>query len=350
MMGKVGLVAVSLAMGAIFHYFHIPIPWTLGGILGALLVQFAPVEHSRWKSQWRNYALVVVGYGTGRYVTPAVLEEALRQWPGIIGATVVAVAVSIFISICMAKFEHMDFHSVLMGIMPGGFTQMTAMIDEDPRVDANVVTVYQSLRLIVIVMSVPIMVVKLLGADMSANAGSLAVHDGFSFWYILPFAFVGGVIFQKLKLATPYLLGPIVVTALAALVVGKLNSPPSWLLAFAQINIGMYVGTGLDTKQLKALVKTLPGCFAGIGLILGVSVAFAYLLSHLYHFSIITAFLAMSPGGLGEMCLTGMSIGANVAIIMTYQLFRFFFLSVVVPVGMRRYFGVPGKEKEELVQ
>lgn len=340
-MGRIGLIVLSIAIGAIFHKFHIPIPWTLGGIFGALVLQFMPIEHVRWKKSWRSYALVVVGYGTGRYVTPAVMAEMFRQAPGIVSATLVAVLVSIFISWCMYKFEHMDFHSVLMGIMPGGFTQMTAMLDDDTRVDPNIVTVYQSLRLIVIVISVPIMVVQLLGATEVGDAASLAVTDGMSFWLVLPVAFVGGVIFAKLKLATPYLLGPIAVTAIAALMFGSLNSPPSWLLAIAQLNIGIYVGTGLDTKKLKALVKTLPGCFAGIFLILGVSVGFAYFLSSAYDFSLITAFLAMSPGGLGEMCLTGMALGENVAIILTYQLFRFLFLSLVVPIAMVKYFGKP---------
>lgn len=340
-MGRIGLIVLSIAIGAVFHKFHIPIPWTLGGIFGALILQFAPVEHTRWPVQWRNYALVIVGYGTGRYVTPKVLEEMLRQGPGIIGATVIAVLVSIFISYCMYKFEHMDFQSSLMGIMPGGFTQMTSMIDDDPRVDANIVTVYQSLRLIVIVVSVPIMVVQLLGAHAVGDVGSLAVYDGISFWYVAPLALVGGIIFAKMHTSTPYLLGAIMVTALVALFFGKLNSPPSWTLAFAQLNVGIYVGTGLDTEKLKGLVKTLPGCFAGIFLILAVSMGFAHFLSVVYDFSIITAFLAMSPGGLGEMCLTGMALGENVAIILTYQLFRFLFLSMVVPLGMRKYFGRP---------
>ena len=340
-MGRIYLIGLSVILGAILQKLHIPIPWTLGGILGALILQFLPGSHPRWKSQWRNYALVVIGYGTGRYVTVDVLRETLRQWPGIVGATVVAVLVAIVIAICMDKYEHLDFHSALMGVMPGGFTQMTTMIDEDKRVDANIVTVYQSLRLIAIVVSVPILVVQMLGAEMTGSTGTLAVHDGLSFWLLLPVVFLGGILFAKLKIATPYLMGPIFVAALVALYFGKLNSPPSWLLAVAQLNVGMYVGTGLDTQKLKELVKTLPGCFAGIALMLVVSIGFAHVLSDYYSFSLITAFLAMSPGGLGEMCLTGMALGENVAIILTYQLFRFLFLSLVVPVAMKKYFGQP---------
>jgi len=41
------------------------------------------------------------------------------------------------------------------------------------------------------------------------------------------------------------------------------------------------------------------------------------------------------------MCLTGMSVGANVAIILTYQLFRMLFIALVIPVILKKYFGKP---------
>lgn len=337
------LVGLAIIIGGFFKYNQIPIPWTLGGIFSALILQIAQVEDVSWNRDWRNGALLVVGYGTGRYVDGAMVKEMVRQGPGIVSATLVAVLVCVMISVLMTKYQHLDLHSVLMGIMPGGFTQMTAMLDDDKRVDANIVTVYQSLRLIIIVVSVPLMVVHLLGANLSGNAASLAFHEGISFWLILPFAFIGGRIFRKIGTATPELLGSIVVAAVASLCFGRLDTPPSWLLAFAQINIGMYVGTGLNLNKLKALLKTLPAVIMGILFLLLVSIGFAHFLSSYYGFSLITAFLAMAPGGLAEMCLTGMSIGENVAIILTYQLFRFLFLNLAVPFAMKKYFGPPVK-------
>ncbi|MEA5091089.1 hypothetical protein SDC9_24826 [bioreactor metagenome] len=345
-MVRAGLVVLAFFIGWGLSFIGMPIPWMLGGIFVSLAMKIAGIQGVSWPRRWRNYGLIVVGYGIGRYVTPSVLDQMLQQIPGIVGATIVAVATALIISVFMAKYEHMDLHSTIMGIMPGGFTQMTAMSDEDCRVDTNVVTVLQSLRLITIVVTVPFLVINFLGAQVTQTATSLAVTKGVSFWPILPLAAIVGFIMEKLKISTPYLMGPIFVTAALSLYMGLLNTSPNWLLSLAQLSIGIYVGTGLEPKKVKKLMLILPNVFLGIFVMLAVSIGVAYLLSYFYGFSLITAFLAMAPGGLGEMCLVGMSLEENVAIILTYQMFRFLFLNLAVPVCIGRYFGKPSLGEE----
>lgn len=345
-MVRAGLVVLAFFIGWGLSFIGMPIPWMLGGIFVSLAMKIAGIQGVSWPRRWRNYGLIVVGYGIGRYVTPSVLDQMLQQIPGIVGATIVAVATALIISVFMAKYEHMDLHSTIMGIMPGGFTQMTAMSDEDCRVDTNVVTVLQSLRLITIVVTVPFLVINFLGAQVTQTATSLAVTKGISFWPILPLAAIVGFIMEKLKISTPYLMGPIFVTAALSLYMGLLNTSPNWLLSLAQLSIGIYVGTGLEPKKVKKLMLILPNVFLGIFVMLAVSIGVAYLLSYFYGFSLITAFLAMAPGGLGEMCLVGMSLEENVAIILTYQMFRFLFLNLAVPVCIGRYFGKPSLGEE----
>jgi uncharacterized protein len=338
---RTGLFILAFMVGWGLNFIGMPIPWMLGGIFVSLAMKIAGIQGVKWPRRWRNYGLIVVGYGIGRYVTPAVLDQMLGQIPGIVGATIVSVITALIISVLMSKYEHMDLHSTIMGIMPGGFTQMTAMSDEDSRVDANVVTVLQSLRLITIVVTVPFLVINFLGAEVTQTATSLAVTTGVSFWLILPFAATVGLVMEKFKISTPYLMGPIIITGLLSLHMGSLNTSPNWLLPLAQLSIGIYVGTGLEPKKVKKLMLILPNVFLGIFVMLGVSIGVAYLLSYFYGFSLVTAFLAMAPGGLGEMCLVGMSLEENVAIILTYQMFRFLFLNLAVPICIGKYFGKP---------
>ena len=49
-------------------------------------------------------------------------------------------------------------------------------------------------------------------------------------------------------------------------------------------------------------------------------------------------FLAMAPGGIAEMCLAGLSMGADVPQILTYQLFRLLFLNFTLPFAINLYF------------
>lgn len=342
---KLLLLVLAGIVGWGLNFLGMPIPWMLGGVFVALGMKILGIKGVRWPRMWRNYGLVVVGYGIGRYVNSSILEQMLYQIPGIIGATILAVITALIISLVMSKYENIDLHSTIMGIMPGGFTQMTAMIDEDMRVDANIVTVFQSLRLITIIVTVPFLVTHLLGAQVTQTASNLAIKDGISFWLIVPFAGVAGLALEKLKVSTPYLLGPIIIVAMASLYSGVLNTAPGWLLALAQLSIGVYVGSGLEPHKVKQLMRVLPSLFLGIFAMLSISIAVAYALAHYYGFSLITAFLAMAPGGLGEMCLVGMSLEEDVAIILTYQMFRFLFLSLGVPVGIYKYFGNPSQLK-----
>ena len=57
----------------------------------------------------------------------------------------------------------------------------------------------------------------------------------------------------------------------------------------------------------------------------------AHVLSARYGFSLITAFLAMAPGGIAEMSLAGMSMNENVSVILTYQLVRVLAINIGIP-------------------
>ena len=98
------------------------------------------------------------------------------------------------------------------------------------------------------------------------------------------------------------------------------------------------MGMLLDPARIKETARLMPFIITGILIIIAVSVGMAYYLSGIYGFSLITAFLAMAPGGIAEMCLAGMSMGENVSIILTYQLVRLLILNITVPVGLNWYF------------
>lgn len=331
----------ALAAGYLFWLADMPIPWLLGGIFSALLLKTYRPLLASWPRIFRSAGLVVVGYGIGRNFTPNTWDAMLVQAGGMIGATVIAVIVALGIAIWTAKWEKVDLQSCIMGIMPGGFTQMAVMADEDERADKNIVIVMQSLRLISIIVAVPFLVVHGLGAEMLDNQASLNVTDAYSFWPILPFAALFGYFCDRMNFSTPYLIGPIIIAAACNFHFGLLNSVPMWLMVIAQICIGINMGVGLEPEKLKQMKRLMPYIFAGIVAMLIVSIGVAYVLADYYEFSLITAFLAMAPGGLGEMCLVGMSLGENVAIILTYQMFRFLFLNIAVPVGINGYFGKP---------
>lgn len=332
---------LALLIGYLLNSIKMPIPFMLGGIFAALIGRFTKLFPVVWKKEIRSLGLVVVGYGVGAYVTAEIVDQCRQQVAGIVGATFVAVIIALAIAIYMWKHDGADLQSCIMGLLPGGFIQMISMADEDKRVDPNIVAVLQSLRLITIIVMVTILVKQLLHAQVKNDVVSMAVTDGISFWLLLPFAIVMGYLFARWRISNPYLMGAVFLAALVSVFVGKVNSAPGHLMYLAQLSVGIYTGMGLDVERLKKLKALLPVTFGGIFLMLAASIGVAFLLSDLYGFTIVTAFLAMAPGGMGEMCLAAMSMGEDVAVVLTYQVFRFLFINIAGPWGIKKYFGEP---------
>ena len=322
----------SVCLGTLLVKAHMPIPYLLGGMLTALTCKSClPKANVNWPKPWRELALTVAGYGIGSNFSPAAWSNMLQEVWGIVAATVSILVASLLMAYLSHKSSGEDFKSCVFGMLPGGMTLAMLMAEEDKRTNPNVIVVMQVIRLFCVLMCVPLMVVYLLGAQVTGNGVSAPFRDGIHWLVFIPIGILGGFIGKKIHLSTPMLLGPVILAAVFAVITGGLQPVPFWIMAPAQISIGLYMGMQLDIYKIKQTKKMLPLVLIGTAFLLIVSVGMAYFLSHCYGFSLITAFLAMAPGGIAEMCLAGLSMNENVSIILTYQLMRVFAINMLVP-------------------
>lgn len=337
MLNRLLLFILAACLGTIFLKMELPIPYLMGGIAASVACKLAGPAVS-WPKGWRELGLLVAGYGIGRNFTAHTWEQMVQQSFGVLEATLIAVAVSVVIAWWTARHTSANLISCVMGIMPGGLTQMMLMSEEDPRADANVVVVMQTLRLVGVIVAVPFLVIHGLGAHVLTSDDLVPMTGGIHWLIIVPLSFLGAFAATKLHIPTPRLLGPILATAAGSYFLGGLQPVPGLLMLVAQVSIGIYMGMMLEPKKLAATRELMPYIFGGIILMIGVSVLVSCSLSDRYGFSLITAFLAMAPGGIAEMCLAGMSMGEDVSVILTYQLVRLMFLNICVPLAITAYF------------
>lgn len=332
----------AAAAGGLLFYLRVPIPFMLGGIIMAVILKFFLRPEFRWPVAWRNLSLCVAGYGIGRNFTDETLAHLSQQAAGVVGATLIAVGLSLLIAWFTYKHTFANLLSCIMGILPGGLNQMMLMAEEDPRVDANVVVMEQTTRLFGVIVSVPFLAVHFLGAsvdtqEMMASAGG---NTGLTWLLLFPIAGLGGWTAKRFKIPTPMLIGPIIATAAFSVFWGgTMQKVPDLLMYLAQINIGLFMGCMLDRKRLIRTRILFPYAVAGTIIMVAASTVVAQALARHYGFSVITAFLAMAPGGIAEMCLAGMSMGADVSTIVTYQLVRVLILNLSVPYLIYSFFG-----------
>ena len=339
---KVILFTAAAALGFLLKTLNVPIPYMLGGIVVTFVSKTFVDPKTTWPAAWRNLMLSVGGCEIGRDCSFDTLVNLSHQVFGVLSATGSIVIVSFLSSLLTYRFCNVNLISCFMGCAPGGMSLMTLMAEEDSRSDMNFVVVAQTLRFTCVVVSVPFLAMHML--DENATAVALEQVDGLHWLVLVPLVWLGRFLGKKFHLPTKQLLGPILVAAIFSTFVHPFESAPKLLMAVVQLNIGLYIGTKLEKDRLLKLRSTLPNLFFGNAAMIATSVGMAIFLSQTYGFSLITAFLAMAPGGIAEMCLAGLSMGADVPQILTYQLFRLLFLNFTLPFAINRYFKQSAEE------
>ncbi|MBQ9762791.1 MAG: AbrB family transcriptional regulator [Phascolarctobacterium sp.] len=339
MLDRLLLFIVAGFLGTLMMKMHIPIPYMLGGMITAILYKtFARERAVSWPRLWRDFGLMVAGYGIGVNFNTQAWNNFLEELLGVTEATAIALGVSIVIAIVTSKITREDLQSCIVGMLPGGMTLSLLMAEEDKRVNPNVVMVMQVIRLFGVIISVPFLTVWLLDAKVIHSPLALVEHAGYHWSVFLPLTFLGGFVAKKLHLPTPTLLGAILATTIFNIFVGSVQPVPGLLMAPAQVSIGLYMGMIMDAKRIAQTKDILPFALGGTALLVVISIGVAYVLSDRYGFSLVTAFLAMAPGGIAEMALAGLSMGEDVATILAYQLVRLLAINMLVPPLLEIFF------------
>ena len=145
-------------------------------------------------------------------------------------------------------------------------------------------------------------------------------------------AVAGAVVGTKLHLPTAAMLGPILATAGFAIATG-LPAPavPQPLLYAAQLCVGAFIGLSIELQRIVSYQGMGPVLIGGVLLVLLVSMGMGTAVAVLTGESFATAFLSTAPGGLTEMGITALTVGANIATMTAYQLTRLLFIMLVFP-------------------
>ena len=338
MLNRILIFIMAGCLGSLLAKLHIPIPFLLGGMLAAVFCKtFAAEMQISWPRRWREYGLMVGGYGIGANFDAAAWHNFLAQLAGVAEAAAAIFAASIILALVSSRLTGEDLPSCALGMLPGGFTLSMLMAEEDKSLNPNIVMVMQIIRLLGVVVSVPFLVIYLLDARVLSEAAALGRTGGVHWLVFVPLSVLGVFAAKKLRLPTPTLLGTILGTAIFSVAAGGVQPVPGWLMAPAQVSIGLYMGMQLDAGRIAKAKSAVPCVVLGTMLMIAISIGMAYVLSARYGFSLVTAFLAMAPGGIAEMALTGMSMGEDVSIILTYQLVRVLAINFLAPPLLGMY-------------
>ncbi|MDF2571887.1 MAG: rane protein AbrB duplication [Sporomusa sp.] len=318
--------------GYLFSIFHIPLSWTLGPLVIAMTWKTIMKKPVYWPKKLRNMGMVVLGYMMGSPFTPPVAHQVLYQLPLMLLITLVLVTLCLGTGYIASRYTGIGVANSVIGSIPGGLSQMSIICEETGGTDLSVVTLMQTVRVITVVFTVPLLALHGI-ADKITPASRMT--PAISTDEILTLAVFAVTILVLLKLAkrihlsNTYVIVPILGTAL--LVLSGMNAPPlpSNAIALAQIIVGIRMGMDVDFRSLAnwktIAMSSLFSVLAVILLLLG----FAVIISNFYSLSLVTAFISMAPGGMSEMGLIALTANADLPTVVAFQLFRLLFILIV---------------------
>ncbi len=336
---------ISLAGALLFERLRLPVPWLLGPMFAALIGSNLLKTRYAWPSPIRNGALIVIGYTIGLALTGEALRAMGSQVPYMILMTFLLLLLCAGIAYVIGRLSGTDFKTSLLGSVPGGLSQIVVLAEETKGVDLTLVTVNQVVRLLLIVVSIPLLIYSPLFGEQAGNAAQAAVRTDAPWSALFPNALAYAplcvllaLLGQKVRFPTAFLLCPAFGTALLQATGFEAPELPHALTAAAQLALGTYVGTLLKPAQIRHKVRTLALCLLSGLLLIAGSFGLTVLLTKLQPVTPATALLSLAPGGMDQMGVIAHSIGAELSTVTGYQLFRTFFIFFAVPPLLRMLF------------
>lgn len=228
---------------------------------------------------------------------------------------------------------------------------MVLLADATKGADAGTVALIQTSRLVVVLYTVPFLATVFAQANGNslepvalANAMSNLGTEMERTWpllfgyILLPFVPTAMWLLKWLKIPAYEFIGPVVFVGAMTIAGCTWPAVPDPFISVAQLAIGIYIGSRVQPKIVFTHKRLAPFALVSAFLLVFITVLSAWLLSSVTSSTVVTWFLALAPGGLGEVAATALALEADVAKVTAFQLFRLIFILFIAPLVLKKLF------------
>lgn len=143
-------------------------------------------------------------------------------------------------------------------------------------------------------------------------------------------ATAGAALFYKLKIPAGVMIGALALVAVYNILTGDVSFPP-YMKTVSQILTGAFIGVSIRSDVIGMLKKlalpalVIPFSLMVCGLLIG------FIVYRVTDYDLVTCLLATSPGGIADMALIGMDMGADTSIMAVLHLVRLLSIICIWP-------------------
>lgn len=334
-----GQLACATLFGALFHGVGIPAGWLSGAVAGAIvwsaILPAGLAQRARVARPLVDGAMIIAGVVMGAGITPEALE-AIGAYPfSILALTAAVFAVTLACTLFLMRVHGWRRDDAILASLPGALTAVLA-VAVDRRADTARIAIVQSFRLLVLMAILPFLVSLTTDGDPRALVGAgQVVATPSAFAMMVAAALLIGLLFERLGVAAPLLLGATLASALLHVTEIAPGVVPPEIATAAFVVIGVFIGerfTTLDRSSFLPLIGAASGVFV-IGL--AVSAAFALLTAFVAGIGTGEALVAFAPGGLEAMIVLALVLGVDPLYVGIHHTIRFIGIGFALPILFR---------------
>jgi membrane AbrB-like protein len=326
--------AVAAVGVAVFKALDLPLPWLLGPIFACLIAALAGVPMGGVKPL-NNAMRTVLGVAVGATLTPAVIATFPAMWPTLLLVPVMTVAIGVTGVPYFRRVWGYDFATAYYSTMPGGLQDML-IFGEEAGGKVRTMSLIHATRVMVIVVALPFLLKGIWEADLSNPPGAPLVSVPWQDLVLMVLcAAVGWWAAQRIGMFGASILGPLIVTAFAAMGGLLENRPPAEAIWAAQFFIGMTIGSKYAGVTMAEVKRDVAAGLGFCGLLIVLTIIFV---EFIYAFSLAPgqeALLAFAPGGQAELTVLALIVGADVAFVVAHHVLRMFVVILGAPLAAR---------------
>ncbi len=325
--------AVALAGAAVCVYLNTPLPWLIGPLVAIAAVCMANgglVEppFAREGGQW------IIGIALGLYFAPHVVREIARLSPWIALAVLFSIGLGWFGAWLLTKSVGTDAPTSFFAMAIGGASEMAAQAERyGGQVDR--VAASHALRIMLVVLIVPIVfnALKVHGFDPYTPVAKTFSWPGF----VVLIAITAGAaaVMERLNSPNSWMIGPLLAVAIITATGNSISSLPTVVINAGQLLIGVSLGSRFTPEFFRAAPRFLSAVALISLLYMLLAACFGALLARGSGLSWATATVATTPGGIGEMALTAQALQLGVPIVTAFHTLRLLALLLTIGVMYR---------------
>lgn len=326
------LAAASAALAAVLVYLRLPAALLLGPMVAGIV---AGTRGASVRVPGAAYigAQAIIGCLIANTITPAIAQAFLAHWPWLLGAIGATLVASAALGVGLSRIARtLPGSTAIWGVTPGAATAMVLMA-EAYGADACLVAFMQYLRVIFvacIAAAVAHFWLHLQGVPRASPVWFPEIAPG-ALAGTLAVAAAGAVVGVRLRIQA----GPLLVPAVAAIALNlggwlKIELPP-WLLTAAYALVGWSIGLRFRGDTLRYSLRAIGPILFSIAALIAVCAGLSWLLVRATGVDPLTAYLAMSPGGMDTVAIIAASSQVDLPFVMAMQAVRLVFVIAFGP-------------------